>query len=51
MEFHASQYTHMLWAGLVQIKNQNISFQACFSAVILFYLFMIYDLFLTNMSL
>ena len=33
MEFHASQLTHLLWAGRFQIKNN-----ACFSVVILFYL-------------
>ena len=26
MEFHANQFTHMLWAERFQIKNQNISF-------------------------
>ena len=31
----------MLWDGRFQIKNKNISFEACFSAVILFY-FIIY---------
>ena len=33
MEFHASQLTHLLWAGRFQLKNN-----ACFSVVILFYL-------------
>ena len=41
MEFHASQYTHMSWAGRFQIKNQNISFKVSFSAVISFYLLFI----------